>query len=471
ASMIPSIRNVGSSFVPRLAGLQLEWSVLAFMSVITVLSAITFSVASAAQLKLGRKNGGDNRLADVLRSGTRVAESGKSRQALIVASVSLAMMLLVSAGLVATSFRRLIAVDLGFTTEHVLVARIMLPSVHYDAARTIVFVREAERRLRALAGVRAVGATNIVPFNGANTAMDLAAEEHAGESRARYRSASWRTVSPGYFDAMRILLKQGRAFNVEDGLREGSSAERDRSVIVNEVLASALWPNESDVVGKRVALVSGSTVTVVGVVGSTRHLSPDSVAGPAMYFAHSQFPVRSMWFTVRGDGDPVQLTAEIRRTISAIDPLIPVSGLQSLDSLLDRASAEPRLTMIVFTIFASAAFLLMTVGLYGMVSYSVSQRVRVIGVMMAMGAEPLRVMRDVLAMGLRLGVIGVVIGAVLSLGLAGALRSILYDTAATDFRTYVSVAVLIVAVTAIASAIPARRAAGLDPVRALRGGG
>jgi putative ABC transport system permease protein len=465
--LVPVIRQVGPAAIPRLSDLAIDWRVIAMTLPICILTALTLAIATAFRFRQHRNRSGD-RLHDLLRSGARVAESGRARAVLIVASVAMAMMLLVAAGLVATSFRRLMAVDLGFSTERVLIANVTLPTGRYDTGRVVTFVAEAEARLAALEGVRAVGATSIAPFSGGNTAMDLTPEERAGESRARYRMASWRTITPGYFDAMGIALRQGRRFSDQDRLREGMNPDTDRSVIVNDILATTVWPGENPI-GRRLSLVSGNAVTVVGVVGSTRHLAPDSAAGPSMYFAHAQFPTRSMWFTVRTLGDPGQRAADVRQVFAALDPQLPVAGLQSMDALLVRTAAEPRLTMLVFAIFALAALVLVAVGLYGVVAYSVSQRTREIGVTIALGASPRRVVREVLDSGLRLGALGVAIGGALSPGLAGALRSILYGTEATDGTTYALVAGVLITVTTIASAIPARRAARLDPVKALRG--
>jgi ABC-type antimicrobial peptide transport system permease subunit len=187
-----------------------------------------------------------------------------------------------------------------------------------------------------------------------------------------------------------------------------------------------------------------------------------------MYFAHAQFPWRAMWFTVRGEGDSERLINAMRRELAAIDPLVPVANLRTLVSVFDQAATEPRLTALVFAIFATAALVLVTVGLYGAISYSVTLRTREIGVSMALGASPTLVMRRVLSSGARVGLTGIAIGGLLSFGVAGGMRAILYGTSPADPLMYAGAVIVLLLVTFVASAIPAWRAARLDPVQALR---
>jgi predicted permease len=358
----------------------------------------------------------------------------------------------------------------GFVTDNVLVANLSLPNEQYPGEKVVSFFEQLMGRVQALPGVTAAGAANLVPLQGGNTAMDFAADENASADRTQYRTGSWRAVTPGYFASLGIPLKRGRVFTSDDRFHEGASGRTDRVIIINEVMADQLWPG-ADPIGKRVALGNGSSMTVVGVVGATRQLSLDSLPRAAMYFSHAQFAWPTMWLTVRTAGDPLLVANALRREVRALDAGLPVAGVSSLATIVDRRAAEPRLTMLVFAIFATAALVLVGVGLYGMVSYSVTQRTREIGVSLALGAPPQRVVRGVLGRGLRLGIVGVVIGAGLAAGAAGMLRSILYATDPMEAVTYVSVALLLVTVTALASALPARRASRLDPVVALRGDG
>jgi predicted permease len=429
-------------------------------------TGVLFGLAPAVRLLRGRDTAGD-RIHDLLRSGSRIADAGRGRQALIVMSVAFATVLLVGAGLVGTSFRRLMSVDPGFEPSRVVVANVTLPDSAYDMERSIAFVEDATQRLGALPGVDAAGATNLVPFTPGNTAMGYASAERAGEAKESYRNASWRVVTPGYFGTLGIDLVRGRVFSSADRYREGTNPQTESVIVVNDMLAKEAWPGE-DPIGKRMVLENGSSMTVIGVVGATRHLTLDSLPRPTMYFAHAQFPWKSMWFAVRTDGDASVAGAAMRRELQAMDATLPVAELQPMEALVRLQAAEPRLTMMVFAIFAAAALILVAVGLYGIISYSVSQRTREIGVSIALGAAPGRVLRDVMRRGLMLGSLGVMIGTLLSFGVTGSLRAILYDTQPTDNVTYVGVALLLVLVTAAASAIPAWRAARLDPVEALR---
>ncbi len=290
-------------------------------------------------------------------------------------------------------------------------------------------MRDATERLAGVAGVRAAGAINIPPFGIGNTAMRFAPAERANERGDDYLSGSWRAVTPGLFRALEIPLKAGRDFTADD------DADAPEVIIVNETLARQAWPGENPV-GRRLALGNSRVMTVVGVVGDTRHLVLDSLPPATMYFNHGQFPWRTMWLTVRTSGDPMSLAPVLRREVAELDPLLAVANVQPLTNLVSDTSAEPRLTMLIFGIFASAALLLAAVGLYGIISYGVAQRTREIGVTLALGAPRGRVVRRVLRDGLQLAAVGVVIGALVARWGTGILRAILYDTTPADATTY-----------------------------------
>jgi putative ABC transport system permease protein len=291
--------------------------------------------------------------------------------------------------------------------------------------------------------------------------MGFEAAERMGARVEDYRSAAWRSVSPGYFATLGIPLKRGRVFDDSDAW------PAPQTVIISEALARLAWPGE-DPLDHELAISNGSKLRVVGVVGDARHLVLDSLPGPTMYFSHRQFPWPQMWLTVRTTGDPAALGDAMRRELAAIDPLVPVANLRPLTAFVADTAAEPRLTMLIFAIFATAAIVLVTVGLYGIISYSVAQRTREIGVSIALGALPGRIVRNVMGQGTRLAVAGVAMGSAVALAVTGVLRSFLYETAPNDPLTYAAVALLLITVAALASAGPARRAAHVDPVEALR---
>jgi predicted permease len=465
AAAIPLVRGVGSAAISRLDALTLDWRVLAFALGACLTTGVLFGLAPALRLARAGDSRGDGALG-VLRSGERTIGGGRLRNTLVVTSVGLAMLLLVSAGLVGGSFVKLSRVALGFSPEQVLTASIILPDAGGDEAgaadRRARFYGALTRRLQAIPGVGAAGAINIAPFAGGNTAMGF---EPAGRSPGReadYRLASWRVVTPGLFAALDIPLVRGRLFH--DGDRYPAASV----TVINETMARLGWP-DADPVGREMKLASGRTMTVVGVVGDTRHVFADSLPPPTMYFPHGQFPWASMWIAVRTAGEPTAIIATVRRELAALDAGVPLARVQPLTQLVRDTTAEPRLTVLVFAIFASAALVLAAIGLYGIVSYTVSQRTREIGVRLALGAAPPRIVRAVLWQGVRLAALGVVLGGAAGYAAAGVLRTILFETEPTDAATFLTVAAILLAVAAAASAVPARRAARLDPVLALRG--
>jgi putative ABC transport system permease protein len=310
--------------------------------------------------------------------------------------------------------------------------------------------------------VHAAGTTNLAPFASGNTAMGWAVAGREPGTTAEYPTASWRAVTPGYFPALGVTLLRGRLLGPQE-IDRGAP----RAVVVTESLARQGWP-DGDAVGRQLRLGNGNTATVVGVVSDARLLNVDSVPRPTMYFSEDQFGWPVMWLAVRTAGDPRAIEAAVRRELAAMDPLLPFAQSQPLTALVSSSTAQPRLTVLVFTIFATAALTLAAVGLYGLISFGVAQRTREIGVQLALGARPRRIVRAVLGQGVRLAAAGVALGTVAAFGAAGALRSILYETAPTNATTYALVGAVLLGVAALASAAPARRAARLDPALTLR---
>ena len=467
AAAVPLVRRTGSAAVPLLATMGLDWRVLGFALAACVATGVVFGLAPALRLSrvatpARRSTGGG--LHDLLRSGTRVADAGRVRSALIVGSVALATLMLVSAGLVGGSFVRLMRVDLGFATEQVLTGSIVLPEDRYPPQQVVDFFDRLDERLAALPGVRAAGATNIAPYGGGNTAMGWAAAGREPANRSEYPIASWRAVTPGYFPALGITLRQGRLYDASDANAPRGS---ERTLVINEALARRAWP-DGDAVGQRLRLGNGQTARVVGVVSDARLLAVDSAPAPTIYFSQSRFAFSSMWLTIRATGDVGALATAVRREVAALDPTLPVARVQPLARLVSDATAQPRLTVLVFAIFALAALALAAVGLYGLIAFGVTQRTREIGVQLALGAQPRRIVRAVLGQGVRLALLGVAIGAGGAFAAAGALRAILFETEPTDPATFAAVGLVLLLVAAAASVGPARRAARLDPVAALR---
>jgi putative ABC transport system permease protein len=455
---VPVLRDVGETAIPRLDELSVDWRVVAFGIVASVVTGILFGLAPALQASRADLN-------DVLRSGGRVAAAGRLRSILIVTSVAMAVVLLVGAGLVGRSFERLMRVDYGFRTEGVFTASLTLPDERYrEMAKRAAFYAEAARRLAATPGIRAVGFTNIAPFSARSDAMRFAVVGRQSASADEYLSAAWRSVTPGYFAAIGVALKKGRLIAESDGGRE------PRVVVITETMARQIWPGV-DPVGQQITLGDGNaapTWTVVGIVGDIRDQLLEEEPEPMMYLSFQQLPWQSMWLLVRGTGDPLRLAPVVRREIHAIDPLLPVANEQPLARLVSEIAAQPRFTALIFGLFASAALVLAVVGVYGLVAYGVTQRTREIGIRLALGATPSRIVRGVVRHGVGHAGFGIAIGLWAAYTLSRFIRGILYDVPPTDAVTYLAVAALLMGCAAAASILPARWAARLDAVRALR---
>jgi predicted permease len=454
AAVVPALRAAAADAVPRLDEMRVDWRVIGFGVAASVLTGLLFGLAPAAQASR-------TSLATMLRDGSRVAASGRARSALIVASVGLAMLLLVGAGLIGGSFVRLMRVDPGFDARGVLTGSIALPNERYpqDAQREL-FWSEMVRRLSAIPGVSVAASTNLAPFSGGNTGIPYTVPGRAADA---FLQADWRSVTPGYFRALGLRLKRGRLL-AETDVRAAPSV-----IVVSERMATKLWPNENPV-GKQIRVEGADRPlwTVVGVVGDIHDGALEAEPREMMYLSYHQVSWGSMWFVVRTQGDPARLAGAVGREIRAIDPALPVSDVQPLARLVADATAQPRLTTLVFVLFAGAALGLAVVGVYGIVAYGVAQQTREIGVRLALGARPTAILARVVAHGLRLAGAGIALGVTAAYALSRFLAGILYGVTPTDVLTYAGVAFVLAAAAALASAIPAASAARLDPVTALR---
>jgi predicted permease len=454
AAAVPALRKVAADAVPRLDTMTVDWRVLAFGAAAAALTGLLFGLVPAVQTSRAD-------LHRLLRGGARVAAAGHARNALIVASVAMAALLLVGAGLVGGSFARLMRVDPGFRAQGVLAASIVLPPTRYPAdTQRVAFQRELVRRVGALPGVQVVGTTNVMPLGGGSTGIPYTVEGRPADPNA-FLQADWRSVTPGYFAAMGVTLKRGR-------LIAESDADGPPVIVISERMARHLWPDE-DPIGKQIR-AQGSRVasTVVGVVSDVRDITLEGDPREAMYLSYQQVSWPAMWVLARTAGDPAALANAVRREVWAIDRALPVSDVRPLAEIVSDAAAQPRLTLLVFALFGGAALALAGVGVYGIVAYGVAQRTREIGVRLALGARPGRVVASVVGQGARLAALGVALGVAAAWPLSRYLGTILYGITPTDAATYAGVALLLAGAAVLASAIPAGSAARLDPVIALR---
>ena len=446
---------------PGSAPRGMDWQVLLFALAISILTGVLFGVAPALR-------GSSSCLMQDLASGARTTDTKARvslRSALVVGQVAVSLMLLIGAGLLIRSFVHLAGVDPGFETRHLLTGEVQLPPAQYtDQNRRIRFFDGLRENLAAIPGVKAVGFTSHLPLRdplGDYPAWD---SDRPPANPASRGTAHRRIVLPGYFDAVRIPLRAGRDLGTND--REHAPL----AMVINQQMARTLFPDK-DPLGRRVSVDMGgtqpTTFEVVGVVGDVRLNSVGDSAPPTMYLSYYQFPDTTLRFAIRTDQAPASITQSVRKLVLAHDRTVPVENLVSMENLISDSLVPQRTTSIALALFASVALVLACVGLYGVLAYSVSQRTHEIGVRMALGANRGEVLWLVLRQGMTLALAGLAVGMAISFELAHLLESMLFDVAPHDPATFVAVPALLAVVAALACAIPACRAARVDPMVAL----
>ena len=448
-----SLQNVG-----------INTTVLAWTLGVTLLTSVLFGIVPAFEAT--RLN-----LNDALKEGGKGADAHGSRSrrlrgALVVGEVALALMLLVGAGLLVKSFAQLRKIDTGFETENVLTMVLRLPASKYkEDPQYVAFFRQALERVRATPGVRSAGIVNFLPlYGGLGSATGFNIEGQPEPPRGTGPSTNVRVADSGYFKTMGIPLKQGRMFtDVED-------SEDRRVVLVSESFAKRFFPGE-DPVGKRVKVFMAEPpewTEVVGVVGDVRYDNLTAEAEPFVYFTHPGLTYPFMTVVINTAGDPAEMAPTVRREIASIDPDQPVADVRTMTQVMADTVARQRFNTLLLGIFAGLATLLAAVGIFGVMNYSVQLRTREIGLRMALGAQPGRVLMLVLRQGLRLTLIGIGVGLAGALALSRVMSGLLYGVGATDPLTFAAIVVMLGVVALIACYIPARRATRVDPLIALK---
>jgi predicted permease len=445
--------------IPRLGDVSLDGATLGFTLLVSLVAGIGFGLIPA--LHAGRADL-QTALKDGDRSGT--PSGTRARGVLVAAQVALSLVLLIGAGLLLKSFARLQQVQLGFDPDPVLTARIALPDARYSGpAQQAAFFDALVERVKALPGVRAAGTVSWLPLSGLRSATDLWIEGRPVPPPDERPGAHIQAVTPDYFRAMGIPLREGRTIATTDGL------EQPKAVVVSRSFAER-YLTDGPALGRRLVMPWGDTLrgTIVGVVGDVRHAGVDSLPHPTVYWAESQWPWNAMTLVVRTSGDPARLGPSVVAEIHAIDPQLPVADVRPMQAYLGDTLARRRFTMTLLAGFAATALALTAVGLYGVMAYSVAQRTRELGIRLALGASRQRVLQAELRRAL------VVVGAGVIAGLAGAaaftrvLDAFLFGVSATDPGVFALIVVLLAAVGIVASWIPARRATRVDPMVALR---
>ena len=452
----------GGDNLPRFREVSVDGRVLLFTLGLSLVTGLVFGVVPALQASRPDLN-------DTLKEGGRGGTSGPARHrlrsGLAIAEISLALVLLVGAGLMLRSFRRLLSVDPGFRPDHLLALDVALPDAKYpDAARQTLFLHEALVGLGALPGAVSAGAATTLPLAGGIISYSFNIEGKPEPPPSQRSSVRYDAVGGDFFGAMGIRILQGRS------LLDSDVAGGPRVVVISAGMARKYFPGENPI-GRRIRIDNDNERTpreIVGIVADVKHSSLDGEAAPHVYEPLTQAPSEWLTFVLRTTVEPMGLSAEARQVVLAIDREQPVSEMKTGEMLVADSVAQPRLAMLLLTVFAAVALLLAAVGTYGVVAYSVSQRTHEFGVRMALGAGRREVLALVVRQGLALASVGVIVGLLVAAGATRLLSGLLFGISPTDPLTYAAVAVLLSLVALLACLVPARRATLVDPMTALR---
>jgi len=459
------LRQLVPSGLATSAVLRMDWQVLGFTLGLSLLTGVLFGLAPAWQATRVDVNEA------LKQSGARAGSSQRRLQgSLVIAEISLAMILLIGAGLLLQTFRALRQTDVGFRTENILTLQTRLPQARYqDHAQRIDFYRQTLELVQALPGVVSAAYTSRQPLASLRGIYKLSIAGRSMQDGAALE-ADHRQISPGYFSTLGIPLRQGRAFNEHDTLQTEPVA------IVNETMARRFWPDENPL-GKRFAVDEDGKpavhpLTIIGVVGDVKHRGLENDVRPEFYLPYAQvdYNIFSIpcYLIVHSANDPLSLTTEVRQAIYTVDPRLPAADVSTVEMLLDEMVAPRRLRAALLAAYAGLALLLAAVGIYGVLAYFVTQHTAEIGIRIALGAQAGDVLHFVLRRGMRLAFSGVGLGLIASLMLTQWMKRLLFGVSATDPLTFGGIALLLLGVALFACWLPARRATKVDPLIALR---
>jgi putative ABC transport system permease protein len=447
--------------IPRLDQVHLDLRALAFTAALSILTGIVFGLAPA-------RRASKLEVTETLKEGGRSGSPGCSHQrlhhALVAAEVAISLVLLIGAGVLIHSFARLQNVDPGFNPTGVISVQVSWPATsRSDLPKGAVFFSQLLKRLQALPGVQYAGLISELPLSGQDNDTYFTIEGRPPVEPSNRPDEDQRLVSSDYFKAMGIPLIQGRYFS------ESDNESAPKVVIVNRSFASKYFSNQNPL-GQHLTIDRGEPFRcqIVGVVGDVRHHALASRPSPAMYVPYAQSPSDHTNVVIRSRTPRLALLAEVKYAVQALNKDIPVYGIHSMDELVSGSVAEPRFRTLLLGTFAAIALILAAAGIYGVMSYSVTQRTHEIGVRVALGAERRDVMRLVLGQELVWVLAGITVGLAVALALAGLITSLLYQVRPIDPLSFVGIPIILAAVALLASYIPARRALKVDPTVALR---
>jgi len=450
---VPSLLALSPPEIREFKQIGINREVLAFSFLASVVCGVMFGLLPALQ-------GSQSNPGECLKEGERgsTANRGRTRSALVIAEVGLSLVLLVGSGLLVKSFARLMEVNPGFDPDHLLTFSLGLPS-SADPAHQLAFYEQVLGGLQALPAAKSVGAVSRLPLSGGNSSRSFNASGSADEY-----TADVRVSTSDYFRAMGIPLLKGRSFSESD---LGSSIN---VAIINDALAHNVFPGQ-DPIGKLLTNFGPDhlTLQIVGVVGNVRHVGLDTIPHAELYQMLGQAQWPSMYVAIRSaTSDALSLTSAAQNVVWSVNKDVPLANLRTMQEVIANSVERRRFSMLLLTIFAAVAMLLAAIGLYGVMSYSVAQRTREIGIRMALGARRPDVLALVVKQGMTLVFLGIAGGFLLALGMTRLISGMLFGITSTDPLTFVGVAALLASVALLANYLPARRASKVDPMMALR---
>ena len=448
--------NAGST-IPRLEEVGVDGRVLLFTCCISVLTGAALSLAPAWQMSRSDIN-------RVLKEGSDSPRRFLLRQLFVVSEVAIAIVLLVGAGLLVRSFSQLLRVDLGFDPAGVLKLSVSLPATKYrDDQQKSTFLRHAIERIESVPGVQSVGVTNITPLTGYYSDVDFTIQGRAVSASERQPNAEYRTVTPGYFEAMRMRVERGRLYNEPE-------FSESNVVVINERMAHLYWPHE-DPLGKSIALSKPDRRwrEIIGIVADMKHSGVDVEAKPEVYIPTFSNPGGVYDILVRATLPPATLTNALREEFHELDPDMPLFTVRTMEDRVAKALARQRFAMLLLTGFASLALILAAIGIYGVMVHVAAERTREIGLRVALGARSADLLKMVVGEAMKMVLAGAAVGLALAFVIVRAMSGLLFGVSARDPLTFAAVSAVLGIVALAASYLPARRAAMADPMKALRG--
>jgi putative ABC transport system permease protein len=460
-----SLANLAQGNLPQGIPIGVDAPVLLFTLIVSLLTGVAFGVFPALQLSRTDVN---STLRDEGRGSTGSRTHAQLKSLLVIGQVALSLLLLIIASLLVRSFSKLLNVDPGFDPHNVLTMNVSLPTSKYaDAEKQITFFDELLRRVTALPGVQSAAVSAALPLTPKRITPVLP-EGQPEVPLAERPFIIIEATSPRFLETLHVALRAGRSFSDAD------NPTAPKVILVNETLAKRYWPNQN-VVGKHILIGrQPAPAEIVGVTADVKNKGLAVDTAPHIYFPFSQIPWANMNLLLRTANDPRNLISAVRAEISSLDPDQPVTGIQTVEELMDGSRAKPRFVMLLLGIFSTTALLLAVIGIYGILAYSVAQRRGELGIRLALGAESADIFRLVIGQGLSLTLLGIGIGLVLALSLSFVVNdlasSVLYQVSTRDLAAFTIAPLTFITIAMLASYLPARRAAKVDPTEALRHG-